>query len=104
MSGTDRAAAWWNVAQDVFSLLGLVCWVASLAGQALSYRRSSGERRQQLKWLMTGSAVAFAGMGVSFFGSGGTTIADVFALAGFLALPLSIVWGSITRSRSARSV
>jgi hypothetical protein len=46
------------------------CWLASLASQVLSYRRSSGERRQQLKWLMTGSAVTGAGVGISFLPSG----------------------------------
>ena len=43
-----------------FPVLG-VFWLASVAGQALSYRRSSGERRLQLKWLVGGSAVAVAG-------------------------------------------
>ena len=33
------------------------CWLASLAAQTASYRRSSGERRQQLKWLLTGGVV-----------------------------------------------
>ena len=32
-------------------------WLASLAGQAASYRRSASERRQQLKWLISGAAV-----------------------------------------------
>jgi hypothetical protein len=89
LSGTDRAAGWWNVVQDVFFPLLVVCWLASLAGQVLSYRRSSGERRQQLKWLMAGSAVAFAGIGSAAL-TRGTTAATVFALLGLLALPLSI--------------
>ena len=42
-----------------------VCWVASLAGQVLSYRRSSGQRRQQLKWLITGTAIGGACLGMS---------------------------------------
>jgi hypothetical protein len=54
--------AWWGAAEAVFfPVLGL-CWLASLAGQAASWRRSSGERRQQLKWLMAGSAVCLAGL------------------------------------------
>jgi hypothetical protein len=32
-------------------------WRASLGSQVLSYRRSFGGRRQQLKWLLTGSAI-----------------------------------------------
>jgi hypothetical protein len=88
LTGSDRNAAWWNVLQDVFFPLLVACWLASLAGQALSYRRSSGERRQQLKWLMTGSAVAGAGIGIPLLLLGGA--GGPFVLAGFLALPLSI--------------
>jgi hypothetical protein len=88
LNGTAKAAGWWNVLQDVFFPLLVACWLASLAGQALSYRRSSGERRQQLKWLMTGSAVAGAGIGIPLLLLGGA--GGPFVLAGFLALPLSI--------------
>jgi hypothetical protein len=88
LDGTAGAAGWWNVVQDVFFPLLVVCWLASLAGQALSYRRSSGERRQQLKWLMTGSAVAGAGIAIPLLLLGGA--GGPFVLVGFFALPLSI--------------
>jgi len=88
LGGTGGAAGWWNVVQEVFFPLLVVCWLASTASQAISYRRSSGERRQQLKWLMTGSAVVPAGIGIAFLLPGGA--GGVFALAGFAALPLSI--------------
>jgi len=53
---------WWNVLQDVvFVTLGLG-WLLALAGQVASYRRSSGERRQQLKWLLGGFAASLAGL------------------------------------------
>ena len=54
----------------------------------LSYRRSTGERRQQLKWLMSGSALVLISLLVGFTGLAGT-VGGVFVL-GFLALPLSI--------------
>jgi hypothetical protein len=44
-----------------FAPVGLVffgSWIASVAYQAVSWRRASGERRQQLSWLMAGGAVA----------------------------------------------
>ena len=76
-----------------FPALG-VFWLASVVGQALSYRRSSGERRQQLKWLVGGSAVAVAG------GAFGVPLSDspskVLQIAGgvgifaVLALPVSM--------------
>ena len=82
----DRTAGWWNIVQDVFFLLLAVCWLASLAGQALSYRRSSGERRQQLKWLMTGSAVPLVGIGISAISallSNGSSVGGYFPWPGF---------------------
>jgi len=87
-------AAWWNTVTAVTALVAAACWLASLGGQVLSYRRSSGERRQQLKWLLTGSAIAGVCIGVSFTGgnnaSGFIRVVSVVVLAGFLALPVSI--------------
>ncbi len=37
------------------------CWLAIVGRQALSWRRADGERRQQLKWLMSGAAIRAAG-------------------------------------------
>jgi hypothetical protein len=39
-----------------------VFWVLFAARQVLSWRRASGERRAQLKWLMAGSAAAVIGL------------------------------------------
>ncbi len=87
-------AAWWNAITSLATLVLAVCWLGSLAGQALSYRRSSGEHRQQLKWLMTGSAIAGAFLAVSFAQSGSTSrmaqILVSIGTVGLLALPLSI--------------
>ena len=74
----------------MFFVLGTAAWLVSLAAQVLSYRRSSGVRRQQLKWLMAGSAVALAGITPLLLNSSGTSAAGPVVLAGFLALPLSI--------------
>ena len=90
LTGTDRADAWWNAVQSVFFALLAVSWLVALAGQVLSYRRSSGERRQQLKWLLAGSAVAFVAVGISFTQPGDSSAGIALSLAGFLAVPLSI--------------
>jgi hypothetical protein len=58
ISHPTGSSAWWGVVEVVFLPLLAVCWAGSVAGQAASYRRSSGERRQQLKWLLAGSAIA----------------------------------------------
>jgi hypothetical protein len=91
LSGTDPAAGWWNVIQALFFPLLAASWLASIASQALSFRRSSGERRQQLKWLLAGSVVTFVGLGGAalFRGApGGVAVAAMVIF--FLALPVSI--------------
>jgi len=62
ISHPTGSSAWWGVVEAVFLPLLVVCWAGSIAGQAASYRRSSGERRQQLKWLLAGSAIAGVGI------------------------------------------
>jgi hypothetical protein len=68
--------------------LGLLAgWLGALAWQIASWRRSSGERRQQLKWLMSGAAVCgiFA---IASFGSS-ASLWEVL-IVGIIALPVSI--------------
>jgi hypothetical protein len=81
---------WWGVVQAVFFPLLLICWLASLGAQALSYRRSSGERREQLKWLLAGSTVTAVGLSYVFLGAPAGPGASIFAVAGFFALPICI--------------
>jgi hypothetical protein len=90
LDNSASSPTWWVELSNAFFALGTACWLVSLAAQVLSYRRSSGIRRQQLKWLMAGSAVAFAGITPTLLDSAGTPAAGPIALAGFLALPLSI--------------
>ncbi|HEV3292459.1 MAG TPA: hypothetical protein VG123_26095 [Streptosporangiaceae bacterium] len=92
ISGPDP---WWGALQQVFFPLLAVCWLASVAGQAARYRRSSGERRQQLKWLLAGAVTGVAGLGAStvLHGTLGPPLALVgsaVAIVGLLALPVSM--------------
>jgi hypothetical protein len=88
------SAAWWGVLQAVFFPLLGVCWLASVAAQVLSYRRSSGERRLQLKWLVGGAAIAVVGgvLGVwlSSNPSGILRAVGGIGIAAVLALPVSM--------------
>jgi hypothetical protein len=87
-------AAWWGAVQGLFFPVLGVCWLASVAGQVVSYRRSSGDRREQLKWLIGGSMVAVAGglLGVPFSDSSDQVLRVVgnIGLVAVLALPLSM--------------
>ena len=59
----------------------VLSWVAA---KVLDYRRSSGERRQQLKWLMAGGAVSVVSLAISLQANVGPLF------LGIAALPLSI--------------
>jgi hypothetical protein len=80
-----------------FAALGLVYFAISLSWvirQLVVYRKSTGDRRQQLKWLMAGGAVAVFGFGLAI-GAGSSHSAVIMALshAGFMglaALPVGI--------------
>ena len=87
------ATEWWGIVQIVFFALLVVVTAGSLAGQLVRFMRSGGERRQQLKWLLTGTAIAMPGLGLSIaFGSATGVLAAVGGLgfAMVAALPLGI--------------
>jgi hypothetical protein len=92
-----HSPSWWVVLSNAFLALAAACWLVTLAAQVLSYRRSSGERRQQLKWLLAGSAIAFIAIvpvlvysGSTSAYTGSTPVELTVAVAGFAAVPLSI--------------
>jgi hypothetical protein len=94
LEGLSSDAAWWDLVQNLFMPVLLVSWLAAVAGQVASYRRSSGERRQQLKWLLAGTVGGVGGLFLAFGESGthglvGTVLALVSWL-GLLALPACI--------------
>jgi hypothetical protein len=51
----DHPAGWFATASAVFTVLLVAYWLSFAAAQVMSWRRSSGVRRQQLKWLMAGA-------------------------------------------------
>ncbi len=94
LAAIDNPTGWFAVAQRIFVLFGLAVLVGSVARQLLNWRRSSGERRQQLKWLASGLVVGVSGLIVSLF-TGGSTAPGVLlvsniAMVGIAALPVSI--------------
>ena len=84
---------WFGVVQDVFFPLLALCWLLSVASQVVSYRRSSGERRQQLKWMLAGAIAGAAGLVLSFPLSGAGLpgrVHNILVVAGVLSLPVSM--------------
>jgi small basic protein len=82
LAATDHPNGWYGVVDQIGLVALLAFMVAFIARQALSWRRSAGERRQQLKWLASGAAVTVCC----------AVLSPVFGLAwfGFAALPVSI--------------
>ena len=71
-----------------------VFWVSFVVRQVLSWRRATGERRQQLKWLMSGAAITVVGLaGISGLISSSPIPGDILEIASFFvsfALPVAI--------------
>jgi hypothetical protein len=93
----DNPAGWYAAVLHGCLLVLLVLSVAFIGRQVLSWRRSSGERRQQLKWLASGAAVSIVSLVLAaVFGTSSGSIATVaqwlgeIAWFGLAALPLSI--------------
>jgi len=72
----------------VFAAVGLSLYAAFVlswvAAKLLDYRRSAGERRQQLKWLLSDGAVSFVSLMFTLASNGS------FVFLGITALPISL--------------
>jgi hypothetical protein len=96
LTALDYPTGWYNAVQGLLILVLLVLSLAFIARQALSWRRATGERRQQLKWLASGAAVSiiclFVAANSSSPGNGPTLggVLNTLAWMGATALPVSI--------------
>ncbi len=70
LSHPTGSSMWWGVVEGVFLPVVAVCWLGSVVAQVASYRRSSGIRRLQLKWLLAGSATALICVPLTVYLSG----------------------------------
>ena len=85
---------WWGVVQNVFFPVIFLSGLGSLAKQIISYRGATGERRQQLKWLLAGGAIFVVGGALTFSGSIGNFVLDrvisFLGILGLTALPVFV--------------
>jgi hypothetical protein len=61
LPAVDHPVGWYAAVDRASFILVAAFWLCFVVRQVASWRRSSGERRQQLKWLMSGAAVLLAG-------------------------------------------
>jgi hypothetical protein len=96
LSAVDNPTGVSGTVYHVTLVLLLTLAVAFTARQVLAWRTASGDRREQLKWLAGGSAVAIASLilGAAFGTNGHTTTAlewiDNIFWFGLAALPISM--------------
>jgi len=96
LAAVDNPAGAFATAYHVILLALLAVWVGFIGYQVLSWRRSAGVRRQQVKWLASGATVTLASAVIAlvFSSSGGTSTiqdwADDIAWFGLAALPVSM--------------
>jgi MFS family permease len=92
----DNPTGWFAIAEHSILVVSLILSLGFICRQVLSWRRSSGEQRQQLKWLASGAAVTIVSLvlGTVFATSGTTTTlrewVDNFFWFGLAALPVSM--------------
>jgi hypothetical protein len=62
LSAVDNPAGWFEITEHSILIVALILSLGFICRQVLSWRRSSGERRQQLKWLASGAAVTIVSL------------------------------------------
>jgi hypothetical protein len=96
LAAVDNPVGWFAAVQHSILLALLALSVAFIGRQLMSWRRSSGDRRQQLKWLAGGAAAAIVSIIValplSTFGTATTLLdwVDNLIWCGMAALPVSM--------------
>ena len=92
LPATDNPAGWYGLVDHAGYLAALALILAFIGRQVASWRRSSGERRQQLKWLASGAACTVACAFLAFPSGSLTGLWALLGMAwfGFAALPVSI--------------
>jgi MFS family permease len=85
--------AWWGVLQSVWFALLLCAGVIWLVSRVPAYRAATGDRRQQLKWLIFGGSTAVVGVVLSVVLSGFSGVLGFIssvAIIGLLGIPIAI--------------
>ena len=94
LSAVNAPADWFKAVQGPASIMLIVLSLCFIVRQVLSWRRSSSDRRQQLKWLASGGAFTLVCAGLSgSLGSSSITLLNVvggFTWFGWAALPVGI--------------
>jgi hypothetical protein len=95
---TPDLAGWFGTVTRLSGAVFAAFWLSFVAAQVLSWRHSSGERRQQLKWLMSGAAALAVSQAIEQASvvidpnpsAWANALLDLITGLGLAALPVSI--------------
>src|ERR1019366_6886054 len=93
LAAMEHPGGWYGAVEGPFLLVVVAFWLCFVGRQVASWRRSSGERRQQLKWLMSGAVVSLS---CGFLALGTSSASGIWQAVGgigwfgFAALPIGI--------------
>ena len=94
LAAVDHPVGWFNAVQGLIIFLILGLSLSFIVRQALSWRRATGERRQQLKWLASGAFVSVVCLVVAgTVGSSSNSTSHGPTLLGVLGI---LVWTGVT--------
>ena len=86
-----NASGVWGLIENVLVAGILASWLVWLIAQLPKYRRSAGERRQQLKWLYSGAAALVVSAVISALTSGdSSSYLQVVGTLGLAVLPVCV--------------
>jgi hypothetical protein len=81
--------AFWIIIQNIGFIALVLSWLIWLGAQIPKYRRSSGDRRLQLKWLYAGAGVFVITFGIGLWDITGPVVSAILAF-GVAALPITL--------------
>ncbi len=84
---------WWGAVQDAFFPALVLCAIAWVGRQLVTYRRADAVGRLQLKWLIGGAVISVIGGYASILGSGSGGVVGVIGSVlglGLVAFPVAI--------------
>jgi hypothetical protein len=94
LASLDHPSGWWAAVQNVFLWLLAVSLLAAVGRQVVGFVKSSGQRRQQVKWALAGTAVSVTCgfLALSLSGNSNAIVSAIgnVAIAGVPALPIGI--------------
>jgi hypothetical protein len=92
LDSRSGGTAWLSPVRAVIFPILVVFWLSFITRLLLSWRRASIERRQQLKWLLTGCAITLASgvLSIAAVPAAFQSAVDFVSDLGFVALPVCV--------------